>query len=572
MKKLLNSLLSFCLLQVAAAQSFSLNLQQLTNVSFQRPSFIGKIGDQYAIIDLPDASGTPLYFLSSSLKITKEQKLPRGAYYGFRINHEKGMSIGWLEKQNDTTRLKHILLQEDEDAYPVESLDLPKLSGQTGLLANRTGSIYLYYSLQSDGKNHLVIRGSRVNDSLKISANIEAVIDFDAALERFVGPLLDAAGNIHFVVYDKLSNYRESASVRISTISSSRKEILEESFHLDKVKLYDLLLFDNPISKQLQLSGFFYDGASKVISGIASLQFPYDRVDKLNPIFYRFTLEQRTYLASGMENVKKHDDVFEYLKLRGIYEDDGNVLLGAWMLDIPNYKVVKDREYEQHQNTDTALWVRAGRTGLPGQPEMLQSRGDVSHIPAYPQTSSIVPDTRGSSWGNQQTATTPAYQLNTPSSRESPRGQEKRLTNNATRSIPSMADPEKFVFFSIGQNAKFEWMQIAPGPMPLRSITTHNTLPNHAFFDNGQWRISFYEPVQQESNKKTSPALSLNMASIGRTGIQKDPLLNAKPGQYYFSDVWKINDSQYISAYKDAVTGQSGIAMLALKSFDTAKQ
>jgi hypothetical protein len=559
MKKIYCSGLIVFLFFAAKTQTFSLDLYKQERLLFHKPVFIGRSGTNYLLMDLPDARGTRVYSFTPSLQLVTEIRIPHGAFYGQYHSKNGRTNIVWQERAQDTTSLLMYSIYENGQAETSKRVAVSVgQNNYTRVLTDKNNGHYLLYNLFTDRQQHLIINGLLLDSLFNTIKKIGVSFNFDTTLDRLAGPLLDTEGNVHMVLYDKLTNYRGSVAMRINTLPRNDGAALEERFHFDRIKLYDLLLYDNPVDKQVQLAGFFYDGSSKHTSGIASIRFPYQRINQVSHTFNRFSLEQRSYLARGMEHVRKRDDVFDYMKMKDILEENGDVLIDAWMIDLPKKRIIKDREQEQFSNNNIYRWIR-------DDPERIQFRNTPNRVK---NDQSLTTDAGNTLWyfnpdpsGNSASATRPVFGAPNSGSRTK---KDDKFRNGALLPEPARTGPEKIAFFSMDAKGRFGWMQILPGSIPIHYISRSNNLLNYPLPENGEWHFPYLQEASKASGKDEDITGGLSMLSVGRTGIKQEASPRSVTGDYFFSKPFKLNNGKYLSAYTDIRSGQSGLAVLEM--------
>jgi hypothetical protein len=334
-------------------------------IGFTDPVVAAKAGDHFVVLDAPTEDGTPAFIFTPAFTLLKKIILPRNAYYGLYGPAKGQVFFTWQEPIADTTVFRMALV---DDAGNIRQMrhTLPAtetLGGYRRIIADKAGNFVLFYSLFTDAAKHLVLNGSLFDTQLRLLKTFRTAVDYDAALERLSAPVLDTKGNVHLLVYDKLTNYRLSGHVRVNTLALGDQAITTESFEFDKAKFYDILFFDNPVKEQVVLTGFYYDGSTRIKQGLALIQFPYTRnqtmTDKLMPL----SQEQRNQLQDGMKSVHRKNDVMDFVKLKDIIEEDGEIFATTWLLDIPNKEFLKDNEREEMRNTEVAQWLSPEKQG-----------------------------------------------------------------------------------------------------------------------------------------------------------------------------------------------------------------
>lgn len=548
------------------AQQLTVNYQSIPGISFRSPVCIGKTNHGFAIIDIVSADSSVLHFIDTNLQLIKTCLLPAAAYEADAFTKNNEVHFIWQQRSGDSTSIS--LWQVKENGEPVMTEKKEAAPGSRHVfqqMASDKKNRYSFFYTFFAGPQQLVIKGVLFDSSLQRVKKIDQSFEYDGNVQRLTQVLLDPKGNLHLVIYDKLTNYRLSAGIQVYTIPYGSENFITETYRFDKVKFYDLIFFDHPAAEQVQLAGFYYNGATKIKEGLATIGLPYERKLPVTQKFYPLTQEQRNELQQQMQHVRRKNDVMDFVKLKDIIEEDGQVFLSTWILDVPNYLLVKDNEREDAKNTDIAKWMRPGKEGT------FESR--VQGL--YP--SRVI--TRSSS-ATAVSNMREVYSLQ-PGGNQFLSAPQQPIVQNPQAGRPGMAGlppvdlkvkwvrPQKFAFFSLDSRQDSMWFRILPADFPISTASYQPWLWDYPIAENG--RLSFLHKNQFAEIATVSPlpggknANDVLWVRIGAAGTLITTISPQITNGHLFSKPFRITEGKYLSFYRQTATAQAGIAVIEIK-------
>ncbi|MBI2273507.1 MAG: hypothetical protein HYU70_06905 [Bacteroidetes bacterium] len=548
------------------AQQLTVNYRSIPNISFRSPVCIGKTNKGFAIIDIVSTDSSVLHFIDTNLQLIKTRMLPAAAYEANAFTKNNEVHFIWQQRSGDFTSIRLWQVKEEGEIHITERMEAAP------------GSRHVFQQMTSDKKNHysffytffagpqqLVIKGILYDSSLQQVKKIDQSFEYDGNMQRLTQVLLDPKGNLHLVIYDKLTNYRLSAGIQVYTIPYDSENFITETYRFDKVKFYDLIFFDHPAAEQVQLTGFYYNGATKIKEGLATIGLPYERKLPFTQKFFPFTKEQRKELQQEMQHVRRKNDVMDFVKLKDIIEEDGQVFLTTWILDVPNYLLVKDNEREDPKNTDITKWMRPGKEGTfesrvqglyPGR--VITRSGSASSVSNMREVYSLQPG------GNQFL-----------SAAQQPIVQNPQAGKPGMAGLPPVdlkikwVKPRKFAFFSLDTRQDSMWLQILPADFPISSASYQPWLWDYPMVENS--RLSFIHKNQSAEIDTISPVPrqtnfnDISFVRIGSEGTLISSLFPQVTQEHLFSKPFRITAGKYLSFYRQTATAESGIAIIEMK-------
>lgn len=548
------------------AQNLSVQYLQVPGISFRNPVFIGKTIQGVAIIDLVSFDSAALYVVDTNLQLVSTKMLPSAAYEAHAFTRENEVHFMWQQRSGDSARISLWQVKEDGALVITAKKEAPPGNRRVfQQLATDKKNRYSFFYTLFGGPQQLVLRGVLFDSSLQRLKKVEQSFEYDAETQRLAPILLDAKGNLHLVIYDKLTNYRLSSGIQVYTFPVGSEKFITETYRFDKAKFYDLIFFDNPFAEQVQLAGFYYNGATKIKEGLATIGLPYERRQPVVPKFHPLTQEQRNQLQQKMQHVRRKNDVMDFVKLKDIIEEDGQVYLSTWILDVPNYLLVKDNEREDATNTDMAKWLRPGKDG-PYESRMQGS---------YPQSgfsnsssfSNVLPqrDVNSLQPGGNRFLSSPQQ----PSIQNFQAGRPGMAGSSPFDLKIKWVRPHKFAFFSLDNRQDSLWCRILPADFPVTTASYQPWLWDYPMAENGH--LSFIHINQPQPKNNGSPvsvkqvAPSISFVRIGARGTNIQTISPLVTTGYRFSKPFRISAGKYFSIYRQIENAQTGIAVIEIR-------
>jgi hypothetical protein len=540
---------------VIHAQSMQVRLQESGGVKLNVPKFLSSTGSQYQLIDIVQGSGAVLIKVDSGFsRVESRLNLPTQAYNGFLGGTNDTALAVWQEELNDSIVIQ--LLEstvgagnEKIERWSINKMKHPRVDYMINDVNNR---FFFLYTVYNDTVGSIVFNGVLLD---RISKKLQSVVwslEFDQDQQRLKAPIVDGYGNIHAVIYDKLTNHKLSASIQLYTRSITDQSTIIETFSFDKIKLYDLDFSDNPIAAEVQLRGFYYAGDNKGKVGLVSIGFPYKRTNKLSQKFTPVPEWQKLFLVEGLGAYNKRFEPLDYLKATGFVHHSGSTAIGGWVLDMPYKNFVKDREQENLINTLPSGWIALKKENLGPQKGTKPSlRNDQLK---QQQSNNMLSESGQFRFG--------LANVNTRNNAVLP------PTINDTRSRLSSDMPYqvivspfikigKIAFFVINENGVYDWIQVVSSDFPIKAIQrTSQLFGNSIIYGNMVYTIV---PVTVGETKR------LKLFQMGKSGINELVLDETIPVDAVYGIPQKIKEGHFISLYKDVVNQKSGILHLRIK-------
>lgn len=540
---------------VIHAQSMQVRLQESGGVKLNVPKFLSSTGSQYQLIDIVQGSGAVLVKVDSGFsRVESRLNLPTQAYNGFLGGINDTALAVWQEELNDSIVIQ--LLEstagagnEKIERWSINKMKHPRVDYMINDVNNR---FFFLYTVYNDTVGSIVFNGVLLD---RISKKLQSVVwslEFDQDQQRLKAPIVDGYGNIHAVIYDKLTNHKLSASIQLYTRSITDQSTIIETFSFDKIKLYDLDFSDNPIAAEVQLRGFYYAGDNKGKAGLVSIGFPYKRTNKLSQKFTPVPEWQKLFLVEGLGAYNKRFEPLDYLKATGFAHHSGSTVIGGWVLDMPYKNFVKDREQENLINTLPSAWVALKKENQgPQKGTKPSQRNDQLK---QQQSNNMLSESGQFRFG--------LANVNTRNNAVLP------PTINDTRSRLSSDMPYqvivspfikigKIAFFVINENGAYDWIQVVSSDFPLKAIQrTSQLFGNSIIYRNMVYTVV---PVTVGETKR------LKLLQMGKSGINELVLDETIPVDAIYGIPQKIKEGHFISLYKDVVNEKSGILHLRIK-------
>jgi hypothetical protein len=529
----------YCLSMLFAnAQQPELNLYAAADIKFSKPHTIGRVGSHFMVHDAANGWPSLIYTFDSSFRlinITKEYI--SGKAVTFRISGNS-LYVIWKSWSRDSLAVSVTKLDEsgNRNWFSRNSYYFPSAGSLTPVLtSDARNNYFLFYSMVLDTTHGTYFRAVLLDTSWKELRNGFYPVKFDYNFSTMSNAVADGNGKIHFAIFDKLSNYHLSSSLAMYTLPLGMESIASSAFEFDKLKFHELSISEDTAGHRIKLLGYYYGGQEKVKKGIASLQFAYTN-DKAPFVskFYPFTAEAESLIRSHLRAIRKKEDPTDHLRLKEIFEQDGKIFAGNWLIDLPNYQLVKDadigRESAPHSNT-------GGRTPTrPTENPLGNSSGDA---------------------GMQLGAITPGFSSGVKSG---PGSLERDPDLYRFRTMELVQYPQnmvarKMMFFAVDSNGRYEYSLV-----PNIDGRLSGSLLNYAMVRNGQL-FFLNDYIAVPPNDKTGAELRVQVAAYDRQGASLNRVeLGAARNTALYNPA-EIAPGKYVGAYRNISTGESGIAV-----------
>lgn len=537
------------------------------------PNLVGKIGSHFMVMDNALLK-TKIYLFDSSFQLAKQTEQLDVVYAAKKHIIGDKVKIVWNEHHTGDEWLCLLILDENGDKvdfrkYEYSNPDRLRLK-ITSDIQNR---YYLFSFIGLDDSLHAVINGVLLDSSWNKIKTFACPFEYNAALERGTVPVVDAAGNIHVFVYDKLSNYRLSARVTVNTIPLDESSIRKQSFQLNKAKLYDPYFFDDPQRRQITLQDFYYDGATKNKEGLAVIDFPYERNEAIRRKLTPMPDSVLNGLYKKTKNLKKRQNILESIITTNVFGNQGTSLFQTELLDLPAHQLVRDAEVEPEERknkrsvyrninspyddgiqpnsgiapgTNVERWLEDSRvmntTLAPGSQRNAVNTNNSTILNRLPSFSSNI-------------GAPPVTPVSSPS--ESP---------FANMEMPT--GPEKKVVFFVNDAGLFKWYRYLPPGFP--SFNFSNVTPGtYPMKFNNEWQ--FLHLDQSAIVSRNDKAIRMQYNTFSVTHVNDNGLAYSQEsfkneiGTRFFKPIL-LKNGEYVMAYMNGETGRSGLAVLSIKN------
>lgn len=536
---------------VSNAQQVKFWQQESKKIRLDQPKFLGKTENQYQLLDKNTVSGEVVLLKIDTgfSSIESTIHLPNEAFYGFLGDVKDTVLALWHQQKTDSIII-HLLEstngfgKEQFRRWAINKSKHPSLSYFVHDLGKR---YFFFYTDYNDTVGRIVLDGILLDRKDGEISSVRWPIDFDAEQQRQKMPIIDELGNIHTVIYDKLTNYKLSANVHIYTRNNIDRTTTVETFGFDKTKFYDLDFIDNAEAQEVQLRGFYYSDNEKEKTGLASIGFSYKRGNKLSQRFTPIPEWQKNLLVDGVGAYNKRFPILDYLKVTGFNGNAGSSFVSTWFLDMPYNKFTKDQEQEYIFNTNPNEWLVK-----PKEDRWVQKSGKPSQRN----------DQIGGSQSNDVLLGSTSYQYGLP--RLGPNNsntlpptirdtRSKMQTGTSTRS--NLFTPGikigKIVFFGMNNKGMYDWIQIAPPDFPIQTI-----YPSGGLFGNSMIHENAIIVVMPFNEKEE---IKLKLIRISKSGIT-DMIINPPVSGYAnYGPPKSIGNGHFVSLYFDSVNRRSGL-------------
>jgi hypothetical protein len=521
--------LMLILIKTIAAQQVGMELFSMQGKVFKSPRLIGKVGSHYMVMDELGKWPALIHTFDSSFKLVNTTEAYISSSSINFIISNNAVNIIWKTWLRDTLSVSVVKLDENgnEIWFNGSKHYFPRKYASTPLLVtDAKHGYFLYYSLSDDGLNHDRMRGVLIDSNWTEVKTIDHSFDYDNKQSTIASPLVDATGNVYMAVFDKLSNYHLSATVAIHRFPLTNDKVITKNFQFEKTKFHEFDFTEDADRQSIKLTGFYYDGQLRSKKGIAKLVFSDKGSGLAASHFYEFPPELADELRANLRTAKKKDDPTENLRLKDIFEKKGSLFLSAWLVDIPSYQLVMDKDVDKE---DPAEEKRK----------------------KYDKGGSVIQSTNPSVNG---------WVYNSKGNTSSPFEDLMRENNNLGKAIFSYHQNQSskcLVYFSIDSMGQYKY-QVVPnnnyyGPGPI-NLNNHPLVYNgHLFFLNNNAQIDGTTKKLPVTNKTVAvlkydkTAKSSALASFGIENF------------YFLSKPAEIAPGTYLSIFHKSSLVESGL-------------
>ncbi len=554
------------------------NYSRLSN-----PKLLGKVGHNYMITDVSVRGSTLSIFDSSFQFIQQTEQLPV-FYRAFKHITGDSLQVSWNEFHTDEEWLCLQSFDQNGKSSPVRKLVINNPQHKLmSLVTDKACQKYFFYTLLANDSPNIVIEGVLLDANWQKLKDISGSFQLHSALEGAPVPIVDVAGNIHLFVYDKLSNYRLSASLTINTLPFRANDFQKEVFRFDNIKVYDPVFSDDTSRQSILMNDFFYDGQTKFKKGIVSIQIPYKRGKGIVSVLKEMPDSIQQKLRSETRNLRARQPLMESVVTTEIFQPGNAVFFLTDLLDLPLHQLVRDTEVEpmaRSHNRVRYRYDRPGRIGstttrisgappstsqqlAAGAPIFINSNSRVVNPIAGQASTQVLKNTQ-----NAELAPKPQDRSTNTGSEPNSNGKQSPAVNTGVvHAIPVSKNEKRAVFF-IDDRGQIQWCQyLSPDAASLKfSLDFPYSYP--MLEENGghflHYDITGIKSVLAE-NGEDEILLRFTDTHIRPEGLrQYQADINSERGVKLHWPILLPN-GKYLMPYTNMLKGRSGLALLHLK-------
>lgn len=547
----------------STAQLATFDIKTVKDVFLSTPKLISYHNGYYQILDFSNTAQSKFYLLDTNLNVRSTRDLPYQAYTGLQKKIGDTTMILWNTTSADSTHFTMLKLGIQGEELRQQQWAFSKKEHPSFRFSSidEQGRFVFYYSLYKDSTDKVLVDGVLIDQQTENTKSLSYSVDLDEALQRLKMPLVDVQGNIHVIVYDKLTNYRLAATVQLHTIPYRERSLLTETFSFDKVKFYDLEFADNTHANEIQLRGFYYDGLTKVKTGLASIGFPYERINKVSNQFTPIKDLQKFYLMEGVSYYNKRFEPLDYLKVRSIQQQKGNTLINAWVINMPYKQFVKDREAEYPNNMLPPRWLTINKEN-----DVKAMRGAKPSL----RNDALKNQSQNTFFSTNTTNTASFGPLNgvVPPTIQKPAVKEPKPFAGDDISLTSALNISKLGFFLINEKGEYEWLQVTQSASVYQQLLNDHSFSNRIFIHkNNAYFIAASIPQLRTdhstgSNDQVKPAFTLTQMT--KQGILQQPLPLQLEDQWTAFSLTEMNSGEYLAFINDRATRRTHVMKMEL--------
>ncbi len=552
------------------------------NSRLSNPRLLGKVGHNYMMTDMTSRGSTLSVFDSSFQFIQQTEQLPV-FYRAFKHITGDSLQVTWNEFHTDEEWLCLQAFDQNGKSSAVRKLVINNPEHKLmSLVTDKDCKKYFFYTLLAKDSPNIVIEGVLLDANWQKLKNITASFQLHTALERAPMPIVDAAGNIQLFVYDKLSNYRLSASLTVNTLPFQSNNFQKEEFRFDIIKIYNPVFSDDPSRQSILMNDFFYDGQSKVKKGIVSIRIPYERGKGIISVLEEMPDSVQQILRGQTQNLRARQPFMESVVTTEIFQQDKTAFFIADLLDLPLHQLVRDMEVEPEARSHNRVryrYDRPGRIGITtriGGAPASTSQQLAANAPIVINSNSTVVSSVAGQSGTQTiqnsqnpelVAKTMDRSANNENSRNNTSKQSPAVNTGVVYAIP-VSKNEKRVVFYIDNRGQIQWHQyLSPDAASLKfSLDFPYSFP---LIEGNDRHFLHYDITGIKSllpeNKEDEILLRFTDTHITSKGLrQYQTNISSERGTKLHRPILLAN-GKYLMPYTNMLKGKSGLALLHLK-------
>jgi hypothetical protein len=281
----------------------------------EQPIILGQTPNNYFCL-YPNDSIPELVIYNSDLK--EESRIdwyslaapkPGITYQPFTLGNS--LVVLACEKNENIVTVRCVLI--NEKGKPVFEKNLFSDYSYKGQL-NQPYSV----DISKNGKYILFSRGAKLDEKTIIFKgylfdndwnNIKQFavpFDKDETEDTWDGAVVDIEGNIHSIVYTMADSWKLGSTISVYTISRNSDEARAEKIEVLKKRLLNYSLSEDTTSHTIRLQATVaWQHQKEALAGIAFIDIPYSRSQKIEYASYQLTAEQKKLLAKNITAEKE---------------------------------------------------------------------------------------------------------------------------------------------------------------------------------------------------------------------------------------------------------------------------
>ncbi len=508
------------------------------------PRLIGKVGENYLMMD-NSIKGIILTVFDSSFEFVSQRDQPSSFYRANKIIDKDSLHVTWSESHEGEEWLYKQSFDQNGNGSKMRIVKLNNPDHRfMNLAMDRLNKRSFFYTLQVIDSPNVAIKGAILDANWQKIKEVSGTFSLITNLERAPLPMMDADGNIHVFVYDKLSNYRLSAQLTVHSLLFTENNFRKESFQFDHNKLYDPVFADDPETKHWVMHDFFYEGQSKEKKGVITLKIPYERGKELIPVFQDLPDSVQKELRKHTKNLRARQPLSESLLTTSILESNASTVFITDLLDLPSHQLVRDVDVEpEFRNQNRSKYRNSG--------------------PRYMGSSTA------QSIGKPVNNGTSGVNILNSGSVGDPNGGRPSFFSNSNMGSDFLTPVnEKRVVFYVNAKGSLQWYQYLSEENP--GLYFSKEVPVSYPMNNGNERqFLHYHPTgfAKDASGKTDNdqyLMQFSVTHISPAGISYAKKEAACPAGTKFFKPMLLTDGKYLMPYVNVSLGKSGLALLQM--------
>jgi hypothetical protein len=289
----------------SVAQQHKFRFFPVKDLSFSSHGFIGKIGNQFVLLNRSNPEGLGLYIYDTALQTGVDHAYAFPKQLRAVLTYEKSLAFLSLVPDSAGMTCHYIEVGENGDVLRRKKHPLPLKGQALQVLISNNQKHVLFYRYLQNGNDSALVQGFMIGMDGEIENHLLYNLKYDKERDLLPKTFVDNNGNTHVFVFDQFNNYRLSSTLTINTMSLAEDEIVSETFELQKVKLKTMDVFQNEDCNCMQAEGVYTDGMEKTMQGFYSISFPVNRKKELKPRFFPLANELVNEFRKGFGMTEK---------------------------------------------------------------------------------------------------------------------------------------------------------------------------------------------------------------------------------------------------------------------------